>query len=119
MRRILVILALLCTIAVFAEYKIIQRAEDGRYYLDEESVLLLANYIKQLEELNQNYRTQIVNLEQQVKVLKDLLELEKAQRAALENEVAKLQAELEKRKLVTWTVVAAIAIGTVVLLFVR
>ena len=119
MKRILAILIMLCVILAFGEYKIIQRDENGRYYLDEETVLLLANYIKQLEELNQNYRMQIANLEQQVKVLKDLLELEKAERAALENEVAQLQAELEKRKLATWTVVAAIAIGTVVLLFAR
>ena len=119
MRRVLALFILLCVILAFGQYKIIQRDESGRYYLDEETVLLLANYIKQLEELNQNYRAQIANLEQQVKVLKDLLELEKAQRVAFENEVARLQAELDRRKTLTWAVVSAIVIGTVILLFVR
>jgi len=119
MKRILVLFVLLCVILAFGEYKIIQRDENGRYYLDEETVLLLANYIKQLEELNQNYRAQIANLEQQVKVLKDLLELEKAEKEALADEVERLKAELEKRKTVVWTVVGAIVIGTVILLFVR
>jgi len=119
MKRVFIVVILLCAILTFAQYKIIQRDEDGRYYLDEETVMLLANYIKQLEELNQNYRAQIANLEQQVKVLKDLLELEKAEKEALAEEVERLKTELERRKTVVWTVVGAIAVGTIILLFVR
>jgi len=58
-----VLMILLAMVCVAQEYKVIQRAEDGRYYLDEQTVLLIANYIKQLEELNQNYKSQISNLE--------------------------------------------------------
>jgi len=119
MKRLLILLILFAVVSLFAEYKIIQRAEDGRYYLDEETVILLANYIKQLEELNQNYRAQIANLEQQVQVLRDMLELEKAEKKALAEEVQRLKTELDKQKRVAWIVVGAITIGTLVLLFVR
>ncbi len=112
---------LLSTLMTFsAEYKIIQRSEDGRYYLDEESVLMLANYIAKLEELNKNYSLQITNLEEQLKILKELISIETAEKEAYKAEVEKLKNEIAKLRNVNvvWTVVASIAIGATVILFV-
>ncbi len=102
------------------EFQIIQRSEDGRWYLTDETVVALANYIKKLEELNENYKKQIetlesikVNLEQQVETLK-------AQVEELKQENSQLQSELRKYQIrdFIYKVVAAITIGGVVYLFV-
>ncbi|MEM2126472.1 MAG: hypothetical protein QXQ53_08765, partial [Candidatus Methanosuratincola sp.] len=73
----------------------IQKSEDGRYYLDEETVIMLANYISKLEDLNANYKLQIANLEEQVKNLKELLQIERKQVEILKEEIAELQKKLE------------------------
>lgn len=103
-----------------AEYKIIKRSDDGKYYLDDETVVLLANYIAKLEDLNNNYKLQIANLEEQVKNLRDLLELEKTENATLKQKNETLAKEIERFKVSAnvWTIIASIAIGsTIVLLF--
>lgn len=112
---------LITSIAFSEEYKIIRRSEDGRYYLDEETLVMLANYIARLEELNENYKLQISNLEQQVIKLKELLELERAEKNSLTEELNRVKTELEKLKKANtvWTVVAAIAIGATIVLFVK
>lgn len=103
------------------EYKIIQKSEDGRYYLDDETVVLLANYISKLEDLNANYKMQISNLEQQVQNLKLLLEAEQNEKKNLEAEINELQRQIKalNAKNTIWTVVAAVAIGGVILLFLQ
>lgn len=113
---------LLTSLMIASEsYKIIQKSEDGRYYLDEETVLALANYIAKLEDLNSNYKLQISNLESQVATLKDLLTIQKSETEAYKSQVEQLKAEVEKYKAATTTfvVVSAIAIGAVIILFVK
>lgn len=117
---------MLLSILILAEennnnYNFIFRSEDGRYYLTEESVIDLANYIKKLQDLNENYKKQIENLKAQIDNLeKQILNLEK-QVEVLENENKKLQQELEieKMKKYAWTVVTVISIGTAVFLFLK
>jgi len=107
---------------IFCEdYRIIQKSEDGRYYLDEETLTVLANYISKLEALNENYKLQISSLEQQTAKLKELLELERAEKESLTAELNKVKAELAKLQTANtvWTVVAAIALGATIILFVR
>ena len=103
------------------EYRIIQRSEDGRYYLDNETVILLANYISKLEDLNKNYQLQIANLEDQVRNLKELLEIEKTEKKALQDKVDELESKIKTLSMqnTIWTVVVAIAIGGIVILFLQ
>jgi phage shock protein A len=89
--------------------------------MDENTVVELANYIKQLQDLNNNYKAQIENLKAQISNLeKQILNLEQ-QVKTLEEENNKLQKELEveKTKKLVWTVVATIAIGSTIYLFVK
>ena len=121
MKRILVFALIILAVLSFAEeYKIIQQDESGRYYLDEETVLLLANYIKQLEELNNNYKAQIATLEQQTAKLQELLQLTETENKALKRELEETKKEINSlsTKTTIWSVVAAIAIGTSIVLFV-
>ncbi|MBB6061875.1 phage shock protein A [Thermosipho japonicus] len=102
-------------------YNFIQQSPDGKFYLTEDSVIELANYIKQLQELNANYLKQIENLKAQIANLeKQILNLEQ-QVKTLEEENNKLQKELEteKAKKLVWTVVATIAIGSTIYLFIK
>ena len=106
------------SMTLFAEAKsdveFIFKADDGNYYLSEQSVLALANYIKQLEDLNANYGQQIENLKKQIENLS-------AQNELLKTENEKLKAEIESQKVqkVAWTVVAGIVIGGVLYLFLK
>lgn len=71
LRAYIALLLLLACVFVFAsEYRIVQRSDDGRYYLDEQTVIALAEYIQKLEALNRNYSTQITTLEKLVENLK-------------------------------------------------
>jgi len=90
------------------------QAPDGRYYMDESMVIALANYIKQLEELNKNYGLQIDNLSKQVELLKQ-------QNITLQAQVDSLNQQLkeEKNKQLIYTVVAVITIGTTIILFLK
>lgn len=90
------------------------QAPDGRYYMDESTVIALANYIKQLEELNKNYGLQIDNLSKQVELLKQ-------QNITLQAQVDSLNQQLkeEKNKQLIYTVVAVITIGTTIILFLK
>jgi len=100
-------------------YQFIKQATDGRFYLEEQTVVELANYIKQLEELNKNYLAQIENLKKQIANLEEqILNLEQ-QVAILNYEKKKLEDMLRAEKLKTWTVVAVVALGATVLLFVK
>ncbi len=102
-------------------YNFIQQSPDGKFYLTEETVVDLANYIKQLQDLNANYLKQIENLKAQISNLeKQILNLEQ-QVKTLEEENKKLQQELtnEKTKQIVWTVVATIAIGSAIYIFVK
>lgn len=113
---------LIISVRCCAEYKIVQRSEDGRYYLTEDTVLVLANYIAKLEDLNNNYKLQITNLEQQVANLKELLNLQKTETESYKLQLEQAQKELQKYKTstTTWVVVASVAIGTsLILLFVK
>ena len=96
------------------ETQLIFRSDDGRYYLTEELVIAIANYIKQLEDLNKNYGQQIENLKKQIENLS-------AQNELLKTENEKLKAEIESQKVqkVAWTVVAGIVIGGVLYLFLK
>lgn len=87
---------------------------DGNYYMSEESVITLANYLKQLEMLVANYGEQIDNLKKQIENLNAQNELLKA-----ENEKLKAEVEQQKAQKITWTVVAALTIGGVLYLFVK
>jgi phage shock protein A len=104
-----------------SEYKFIQQDKDGKFYLTEQAVIDLANYIKQLQDLNNNYKAQIENLKAQIANLeKQILNLEQ-QVKTLEEENRKLQQELafEKTKKVVWNVVAVISIGATIYLFIK
>ena len=94
--------------------QLIFRSDDGRYYLTEESVIAIANYIKQLEDLNKNYGAQIENLKKQVENLTQQTNLLKA-----ESEKLKVELEQQKQQKVAWTVVAGIVIGGVLYLFLK
>lgn len=96
------------------ETQLIFRSDDGRYYLTEESVIAIANYIKQLEDLNKNYGAQIENLKKQVENLTQQTDLLKA-----ENEKLKAELEQQKQQKLIWTVVATLAIGGVLYIFVK
>ena len=96
------------------ETQLIFKSDDGRYYLTEESVIAIANYIKQLEDLNKNYGAQIENLKKQVENLTQQTDLLKA-----ENEKLKAEVESQKAQKVAWTVVAGIVIGGVLYLFLK
>jgi len=82
--------------------------------MDESTVIALANYIKQLEELNKNYGLQIDNLSKQVELLKQ-------QNITLQAQVDSLNQQLkeEKNKQLMYTVVAVITIGTTIILFLK
>ena len=102
-----------------SNYQFIQQSDDGRFYLTEDAVIELANYIKQLQDLNENYKAQIENLKKQIsKLEQQILNLEQ-QVAILNDEKKKLEDMLRAEKLKTWTVVAVIALGATVLLFVK
>ena len=94
--------------------QLIFKSDDGRYYLTEESVIAIANYIKQLEDLNKNYGAQIENLKKQVENLTQQTDLLKA-----ENEKLKVELEQQKQQKLVWTVVATLAIGGVLYIFVK
>ncbi|OOC42447.1 hypothetical protein XO08_07920 [Thermosipho sp. 1074] len=69
----------------------------------------IANYIKQLEELNKNYLQQIDNLKKQIANLEaQILNLEKQQ-----------ELTIERTKKFVWEIVAVIAIGTTIYLFIK
>lgn len=102
-----------------SEYKFIQQDENGRFYMDENTVVELANYIKKLQDLNANYKQQISNLEKQIENLEQqILNLEQ-QVAILSDEKKKLEAMLKAEQLKTWTVVAVVALGATVLFFIK
>ena len=112
---------LLTSLTIFSgEYRIL-KSEDGRWYLDQETLIALANYIQKLEDLNENYKAQIANLEEQVRNLKEMVALYEKKVASLEDEKAQLLREIEKLKAqqTMWIVVTAIAVGGIVYLFVR
>ncbi len=102
-------------------YEFIFRDENGRYYLTDETVLELANYIKRLEDLNMNYKKQIANLEQQIKNLEEQIANLEQQIKVYENVNLKLQKELEKEiaKKYIWTVVSVITVGATIILFLK
>ena len=97
-----------------SETQLIFRSDDGRYYLTEESVIAIANYIKQLEDLNKNYGAQIENLKKQIENLSQQTDLLKA-----ENEKLKAELEQQRQQKLIWTVVATLAIGGVLYIFVK
>ena len=97
-----------------SDVEFIFKADDGNYYLSEQSVLALANYIKQLEDLNANYGQQIENLKKQIENLNQQTDLLKA-----ENEKLKVELEQQKQQKIVWTVVATLAIGGVLYIFVK
>jgi len=97
------------------------REENGRFYMDEQAVIALANYIQKLEDLNQNYKLQIANLEEQVRNLKGMVKAYEEKITLLEQKNKALQDEIAalKSRYTVWTVIAAVAVGTVVYLFVK
>ena len=97
-----------------SDTQLIFRSDDGRYYLTEESVIALANYIKQLEDLNKNYGAQIDNLKKQIDNLTQQTDLLK-----VENEKLKVELEQQKQQKIVWTVVATLAVGGVLYIFVK
>lgn len=103
------------------EFQIIQRSPDGKYYLTDDTVVELANYIKQLQDLNNNYLAQIDNLKKQIDNLEKQIANLEQQILSLQEEKKKLEHELvmERMKTITWTVVAAITIGTTIYLFIK
>ena len=108
---------LITSITIYASdsnTQLIFRSDDGRYYLTEESVIAIANYIKQLEDLNKNYGAQIDNLKKQIDNLTQQTDLLKA-----ENEKLKAELEQQKQQKIVWTVVATLAIGGVLYIFVK
>ena len=121
MKKILLVLLLGLSVFCFTQdFQIIQKAEDGRYYMDEDTVMLLADYIAKLEELNNNYSLQINNLEQQVFNLKQQISVLEEQVNTLQTEKQQLQKEisrLELSKNIQWVVTATITVGGVVYLF--
>jgi phage shock protein A len=102
------------------EFKVI-REENGKFYMDEETVIALANYVQKLEDLNQNYKLQIANLEEQVRNLKRMIKAYEEKVTLLEQKNKALQDEIAtlKARYTMWTVIAAITVGTVVYLFVK
>ena len=97
------------------------REENGRFYMDEQAVIALANYIQKLEDLNQNYKLQIANLEEQVRNLKGMVKAYEEKITLLEQKNKALQDEIAalKARYTMWTVIAVVAVGTVVYLFVK
>ncbi|EKF49542.1 hypothetical protein H17ap60334_05002 [Thermosipho africanus H17ap60334] len=87
--------------------------------MDENTVVELANYIKQLQDLNNNYKAQIENLKAQIANLEKQISNLEQQVAILSDEKKKLEAMLKAEKMKTWTVVAAITIGTTIYLFIK
>ena len=115
-------MTLLISLMTFSEdYQIIQRSEDGRYYLDENTVILLADYIKKLEDLNSNYQLQISNLEEQVANLKELISAYEDEINNLRSENQSLKQEIESLswQKTTLGVVTAVAVGAVIILFLK
>lgn len=102
-------------------YNFIQQSPDGRFYLTEDTVIELANYIKQLQELNNNYLEQINNLKEQINNLKQQISNLEEQIKVLESKNLELQKELEAEKLkkTVLTVIATITLGTTIYLFVK
>lgn len=101
------------------EFQIIQRSPDGKYYLTDDTVVELANYIKQLQDLNSNYLKQIENLKAQIANLEQQIAILEQEVVVLNNEKKKLEALLNAERFKTWTVVAVVALGTTIFLFVK
>lgn len=119
MRKVLVIFLVLVTfLGVCADFKII-REEDGRYYLTEEDVKLIAGYILKLEDLINNYRMQISKLEELVANYKGQIAILEQKIEALQAENTDLKKKLERSNLINYIVVASVVVGGIIFLFVR
>lgn len=101
------------------EYMFIKQATDGRFYMEENTVIELANYIKQLKELNNNYLAQIENLKKQIANLEKQISNLEEQVAILSDEKRKLEHLLKAEKLKSWTVVAVIVLGATAIFFIK
>ena len=101
------------------DFRIIKQATDGRFYLEEQDIIDIANYIKQLEELNKNYLAQIENLKQQIANLEAQISNFEQQIAILNEEKKQIENQLVLEKAKTWVIVGAITLGAVVYLFVK
>ena len=101
------------------DYRIIKQATDGRFYLEEQDIIDIANYIKQLEELNKNYLAQIENLKQQIANLEAQISNFEQQIVILNEEKRQIENQLTLEKAKTWVIVGAITLGAVVYLFVK
>lgn len=102
-----------------SEFQIIQRSPDGKYYLTDQTVIELANYIKQLQDLNSNYLKQIDNLKAQISNLEKQIANLEQEIAILNDEKKKLEALLNAERFKTWTVVAVVVLGATMILFVK
>lgn len=122
---LIMLMMLLITSTMFSEepatkYKIIQKSDDGRYYLDEQAVIDLANYISRLESLVANYEEQIKVYEELIQNYEATIAAYKDQVAEMEQQYKTLEKEVAKLKFsrTAWQVVAAIAVGGIIYLFV-
>ena len=88
--------------------------DTGNAIIPADKIIPLANYIKRLEELNKLYL-------EQIKTYETLVENYEKQIKALEEEVNALEDELqkEKSKKIVWQVITAIAVGSIVYLFIK
>ena len=95
--------------------------ETGNAIIPAEKIIPLANYIKQLEELNKNYLEQIKTLEEMIATYEAQIEALKSQVKNLEEELEETKQELEIQKFskLVFEVLAVIAAGTAVYIFVK
>jgi len=95
--------------------------ETGNAIIPADKIIPLANYIKQLEEVNKNLKQQIevyekivANYEEQIKELNAELEKTKTELAN-----AKKENFWDKVKGISWQVLTIISVGTMVYIFIK
>lgn len=115
MRKVIIMILLSFVVMILAQdYKII-RSEDGKWILEEEDIKTISAYIMKLEALVDNYKQQISVLEEMNRNLQEQVSLLEKKVAMLEDEVKKYQAA----NVTQWIVVAAVAVGSIIFLFVK
>ncbi len=95
--------------------------ETGNAIIPADKIIPLANYIKQLEELNKNLKKQIEIYERMKENYEMQIESLKAENERLQKELAEKKKEnfWEKVRSISWQVLAIINVGTIIYIFLK